>query len=666
MILASMLALAACQRTGGVKVPAIDLANLDTTVTPGQDFYRYSTGGWQDSHPLGAEYARFGSFDQLRENNVERLNDLFKSMSTMKTKPGSTDEKIVLLYKQGLDSVRLNEEGAAPLKAYLDKVYAPATKEELISQVAEFHDWGLGSFFGAYVMADLKDSDNQILYMGQGGLGIGDRDYYIDAENAAIKEGYRTFLVKVLGLAGIPDAAAAADNTIAVEDILAINSWDRIQERDVVKLYNTFTTAEVLAAYPGLHLDKYFEARGIPAQEKMVVAEPSFFEALSDYIEKADLKVLKDYVAAHIVQGACGALSDDFYDASFEFFSRQMSGIQEPKPRWKRAMQVPNGILGEAVGKMYVERYFPESSKQKMATLVENLKIALGQHIDGLEWMGDSTKVQAHKKLGNFTVKIGYPDKWKDYSTLEINSGKSYFENLRAASKWYTADNLSKLGKPTDRTEWGMTPQTVNAYYNPTTNEICFPAAILQPPFFNPDADEPVNYGGIGVVIGHEMSHGFDDQGRLFDADGNMNNWWTDEDDKAFRAKAEILAAQYDAVEILPGLHADGHNTLGENIGDHGGISIAYTAMENAIAGKDVQPIDGFTPGQRFWLSFGTIWAQNITDEEKARLTKLDTHSLAVNRVNVAIRNFDQFFRDWNIQEGEPMWRPESERVHIW
>ena len=352
--------------------------------------------------------------------------------------------------------------------------------------------------------------------------------------------------------------------------------------------------------------------------------------------------------------------------ASFEFFSRQMAGVQEPKPRWKRAMRVPNGVLGEAVGKMYVERYFPESSKQMMVELVENLRVALGEHIDALDWMSDSTKVRAHEKLDAFTVKIGYPDKWKDYSTLDIDPNVTYYENLRNASAWYVADNLSKLGKPTDKTEWGMTPQTVNAYYNPTTNEICFPAAILQPPFFNPDADDPVNYGAIGVVIGHEMSHGFDDQGSMFDAKGNMSNWWTAEDKAKFDAKGDALAAQFDAVEILPGLNCNGTYTLGENIGDHGGLSIAYTAMENAIKGKNIGLIDGFTPAQRFYLGYATVWAQNITDEEKARLTNMDVHSLGVNRVNVSIRNFDSFFKAFDIKEGDPMFRPEEERVHIW
>ena len=666
-IMIPLMMLAACQNKGTAeKVPAIDLNNLDTSVAPGEDFYKYATHGWQVANPLGAEYARFGSFDKLRENNVTRLNDLFASMTTMKTKKGSVEQKIVDLYKQGLDSTRLNAEGAAPLQKYIAEVQAIETKTDFAKQLGKMHLEGEGSIFGAYVEADLMDSDNQILYMGQGGLGIGDRDYYLKAENSAIKEGYRLFLNKVLALAGIENAQAVADNTVAVEEYLAQNSWTREEERDYMKLYNPMSTEEIIAAYPGFDFAAFFEACGIPAQDKIIVCEQSFFKALSSYVENTDLQVLKDYMLAHLVSGGCGALSDDFYAAHFDFYSRQMAGIQEHKPRWKRAMAVPNGVLGEAVGKMYVKKYFPESSKKQMVALVKNLQIALGQHIDSLDWMGAETKVKAHEKLDNFTVKIGYPDKWKDYSTLEVDPEKSYYENHRAASRWYIADNLSKLGKPTDKTEWGMTPQTVNAYYNPTTNEICFPAAILQPPFFNPDADEAVNYGAIGVVIGHEMSHGFDDQGRLFDKNGNMTNWWTDEDDAKFRAKGAVLVKQFDEVEILPGLHANGQYTLGENIGDHGGLSIAYTAMENAIAGKEPGLIDGFTPAQRFYISYATVWAQNITDEEKARLTNLDVHSLAENRVNVSVRNFDTFFKAFDIKEGDPMFRPEEERVHIW
>ena len=661
----ALMTLAACQNKGE-KVPAIDLGNLDTSVAPGEDFYKYATHGWQVNNPLGAEYSRFGSFDQLRENNVTRLNDLFASMATMNTKAGSIEQKIVDLYKQGLDSTRLNVEGAAPLQKYIAEIQEIKDKKELARMLAKMQLEGEGGFFGAYVEADLMDSNNQILYIGQGGLGIGDRDYYVKPENAAIKEGYRVYLNKILTLAGVENAQKVADNTVAVEEYLAQNSWTREQERDIPKLYNPMSTDQIVAAYPGFDFAGYFETGGIPAQDKIIVAEPSFFKAFSNYVEATDIEILKDYLVSHLVSGGCGALSDDFYAANFDFYSRQMAGIQEHKPRWKRAMSVPNGVLGEAVGKMYVERYFPESSKKQMLKLVKNLQTALGEHIDSLDWMGDETKAKAHEKLDNFTVKIGYPDKWKDYSTLEVDPEKSYYENLRAAGRWYVADNLSKLGKPTDKTEWGMTPQTVNAYYNPTTNEICFPAAILQPPFFNPDADDAVNYGAIGVVIGHEMSHGFDDQGRLFDKDGNMINWWTDEDDAKFRAKAQKLVEQFDEVEILPGVHANGQFTLGENIGDHCGLSIAFTAMQNAIKGKNIGLIDGFTPEQRFYIGYATVWAQNITDEEKARLTNLDPHSLAENRVNVSIRNFESFFEAFGIKEGDPMFRPEEERVHIW
>jgi len=662
-----IMMLAACQsKSDHVAVPAIDLSNLDTTVAPGQDFYQYSTGGWQKSHPLEAEYSRFGTFDQLRENNVERLNDLFAQMSEMKTTPGTIEQKIVDLYKQGLDSTKLNADGAAPLKPTLEKIYGAKTKADLVKVIADLHKSGEGSFFGSYAEADLKNSDMQILYLGQGGLGIGNRDYYLKPENAAIKEGYRKFITRIMTLVGAADPKDVADNTVFVEDYLAENSWTREQERDYIAQYNPYSTAELCAAFPGFDFKSYFAERGIADQEKIIVCEPSFFQAFSKYFSEADLHILQDYVASHLVSGACGALSDDFYSASFDFYSKQLSGVQEQKPRWKRAMAVPNGVLSEAVGKMYVEKYFPESSKQQMLALVKNLQKALDQHIDNLDWMGDSTKVKAHEKLNNFTIKIGYPDKWKDYSTLVIDPEKSYYENQIAASEWYVADNINKIGKPTDKTEWGMPPQMVNAYYNPTTNEICFPAAILQPPFFNPDADDAVNYGAIGVVIGHEMSHGFDDQGRLFDKDGNMTNWWTDEDDAKFKEKAEKLAAQFDEVEVLPGLKANGHYTLGENIGDHGGLSIAFTAMQNALAGKNVGLIDGFTPEQRFYLGYGAIWAQNITDEEKARLTSQDVHSLAENRVNVSIRNFDSFFEAFGIKEGDKMWRPVEERVHIW
>ena len=660
----SLLALAGCAQRP--VAPALDLTDLDTLTSPKVDFYQYATGGWQAKNPLRPEFSRYGSFDAIAERTQENLNALFESMATLKAKKGSVDQKISDLYKMALDSTTRNALGAEPIQPYIAQIQAVSTKEELSRLLGEMNLYGEGGFFGGGVEADLADSDMQVFYLGQGGLGMGDRDYYLLEKNAELKAGYKAYLVKVLTLAGVENAEEVMEKDMAVEDAMAQVFWTREQNRDMQAIYNPMSGEEVIAKWPSVRFDLFLEGLNIPAPEKVIVQQPSYFDALDGMFAEMDLEDLKAYTLAQFVNGSTGALSDDFYTASWEFFSHQMAGAQEQKPRWKRAMQVPNHLLGEDVGKMYVERYFPESSKKKMLTLVENLRTALGEHIDALEWMSDTTKVRAHEKLSTFTVKIGYPDKWKDYSTLDIDASKTYYENLRSASAWYVQDNLTKLGKPTDKTEWGMTPQTVNAYYNPTTNEICFPAGILQKPFFDPNADDPVNYGGIGVVIGHEMSHGFDDQGSMFDAYGNMVNWWTDADKAKFTALGDKLVAQFDAVEVLPGVHAKGRYTLGENIGDHGGLSIAYTAMENALKKKPQGLIDGFTPAQRFYLSFGAIWAQNITDQEKARLTNLDPHSLAVNRVNVSLRNFQTFFDAFDIQEGDPMFRPEDERVHIW
>jgi len=666
ILMISLCALAACGPKGVQHAPALDLTDLDTTASPKVDFYQYATGGWQKKNPLKPEFSRYGSFDAIAETTQKNLNELFENMTTLEAKPGTVDQKISDLYKMALDSTTRNALGAEPIRPYLAEILAVDSKDALADLLGKMNLYGEGGFFGAGVEADLTNSDMQILYLGQGGLGMGDRDYYLLETNAVLKQGYRDFLVKALTLAGVNDPAGVAARDMQVEDAMAPIFWSREQNRDMQAIYNPMSSAEIDARWPELRFGRVCAAMGIPAQDKVIVQQPSYFDGLNQLFKECDLETLKSYLLAQFVSGQCGALSDDFYTASWEFFSHEMAGAQEQRPRWKRAMSVPNSLLGEAVGQMYVERYFPESSKQKMVALVENLRTALGEHIDGLEWMSDTTKVRAHEKLAAFTVKIGYPDKWKDYSTLTIDPKNTYYENLRNASAWYVQDNLSKLGKPTDKTEWGMTPQTVNAYYNPTTNEICFPAGILQKPFFDPEADDAVNYGGIGVVIGHEMSHGFDDQGSMFDAKGNMENWWTPADKAKFDALGDKLAAQFDAVEVLPGVHANGRYTLGENIGDHGGLSIAFTAMENALKGKNPGLIDGFTPAQRFYLSYGNIWAQNITDQEKARLTNMDPHSLAVNRVNVSVRNFQTFFDAFDIHEGDPMYRPEEERVHIW
>jgi len=663
IVLMSLLTLAACAPKGA---PALDMTDLDTSVSPKEDFYQYATGGWQAKNPLRPEFSRYGSFDAIREKAQENLNALFESMATMEAERGTVDQKISDLYKMALDSTTRNALGAEPIQPYIAEIQAIGSKEELAKLMGKMMLVGEGGFYGAGVEADLTNSDIQILYMGQGGLGMGDRDYYLLEKNQELKDGYKAFLVKALTLAGVEKPEEVAAQDLAVEMAMAEVFWTREQNRNMQAIYNPMSSKEIDARWPAIQFGLVCETAGIAPQDKVIVQQPSYFDGLNKIFKTQPLESLKSYLLAQFVSGQCGSLSDDFYTASWEFFSHQMAGAQEQQPRWKRAMAVPNGILGEAVGEMYVNRYFPESSKQKMVTLVENLRTALGQHIDALEWMSDETKVKAQEKLAAFTVKIGYPDKWKDYSTLDINPESTYYENLRNASAWYVQDNLQKLGKPTDKTEWGMTPQTVNAYYNPTTNEICFPAAILQKPFFDPNADDAVNYGGIGVVIGHEMSHGFDDQGSMFDASGNMVNWWTAEDKAKFDALGDKLVAQFDEIEVLPGVKANGRYTLGENIGDHGGLSIAYTAMENALAGKKVKNIDGFTPAQRFYLSYGAIWAQNITDQEKERLTNMDVHSLAKNRVNVSIRNFQTFFDAFDIHEGDPMFRPEEERVHIW
>lgn len=666
-IMAIALIAAACNNQPvQEKVPAIDLANIDTTIAPGQDFYGYATAGWQRNHPLKKEYSRYGSFDILRENNEIRLNELFKGLTELKTKKGSVEQKIADLYTMGLDSVRLNKEGASPLMPYLKELEGVCDAESFAKAVGQLALYGESGAWGAGVDADLMDSNNNALYLAESGLSLGNRDYYLNEENAKLRDGYEQFLTKVFSLAGYQDAPDRAKNAMGFEMAIAVPYWSMVQQRDYEAMYNPMSFSEIFSAYPHLHLDLFFAELGVANQEKVIVMQPSYFEELDKIVASTDGAVLRDYLQGQLLTSACGSLSDDFTEASFEFFSKQMAGIQEQKPRWKRAMKAPNGILGEAVGQMYVKKYFPERDKQRMLEMVRNIQDALGQRVADLDWMSETTKAKAQEKLSAFTVKIGYPDKWKDYTSLVINPENSYYENLRAASRWYTEDNLAKLGKPVDKSEWGMTPQTVNAYYNPTTNEICFPAGILQPPFYNPYADDAVNYGAIGVVISHEMTHGFDDQGRLFDKDGNMNNWWSDEDADAFKAKAQGLVEQFNQIEIQPGLKANGAATLGENIADQGGLRIAYTALQNSFNGKHPEPIEGFSAEQRFYLAYATLWAQNITPQEEQRLTLLDVHSLGRNRVNATLRNLDTFFDAFGIKEGDAMYRPESERVVIW
>lgn len=670
-IIATALMISACA-TNTVEtsdaVPAIDKNNFDEAIDLKEDFYQWATGGWQKNNPLKPEFSRYGSFDVLRENNEIRINELFNEMTKTEAEFGSVEQKISDLYKMGLDEERLNREGAEPIRAALAEILATTDREALIASIPALHTDGIGVFFAAYPAADLADSNMTIFYLEQGGLGMGNRDYYIDESNSDKKAAYRTYLEKIFTLASVEgDIQKMVDDVIAVEDRIAEKSWSNVECRDIQKGYNPYTMDALREEFKTVDWDAYLAAMNIEGLEKVVVSQPSSFANIMDVLATAPVEALRAYVAAHYIDAAAGYLSEEFALASFEFFGKTMSGTQEIRPRWKRAMGVPNNILSEAVGQIYVAKYFPESEKARVETMVANIQKAFSKHIEALDWMGEETKAKAQEKLAAFTVKIGYPNKWKDYSTLTVDPAKSYWENVVEANRWYTADAMAEVGKPVDREKWMMPPQMVNAYYMPTTNEICFPAAILQPPFYNPDADDAVNYGAIGVVIAHEMTHGFDDQGSQFDKVGNMNDWWSKEDRTAFEAKTQVLVDQFNAIEILPGLFADGKFSLGENIADQGGLRLAFTALtDHAWAEGRPEDIDGFTGEQRFYIGYATLWAQNITDQEKERLTKVDVHSLGRNRVNATLRNIQSFYDAFGITEEDAMYMPVEERVVIW
>lgn len=656
----------ACSRSEA-KPHGIDTANLDTLVAPGADFYDYACGGWMKAHPLPDEFSRYGTFDALAENSRNQVRNLVDSLDPETAEPGTNAYKIANMYAMGMDSVRLNNEGAAPVLEDL-AIINNAGRDTIVALMATMP--GLDVFFGTGVEADLANSNMNTMYWGQGGLGLGDRDYYLDNTEraAAVRQAYITYLKTIATLAGYSEADAdrLAANTMAIETRLAEKHMTRTQQRDIAAQYNPTATAQLVQQYPNINLPEYFRLQGLDTEvDTVVVGQPEYYALVSEVLATAPEQQLRDYMAASYLSSASNYLSDDFVNANFEL-NKVLSGVQEQQPRWKRALAVPNGILGEALGELYVQRYFPEESKQKMLALVGNLQTALGQHIDNLTWMSDTTKARAHEKLDAFTVKIGYPDTWRDYSALTVDPTKPYWQNIKEAIIFNNNYYLQDYGKPVDRTRWHMSPQTVNAYYNPTTNEICFPAGILQPPFFDPTADDAVNYGAIGVVIGHEMTHGFDDQGRQFDKDGNFANWWTDADAEAFNALAERLAAQFDSVEVAPGVHANGHLTLGENIADQGGLRVARTAYLNSLGGAEAPVIDGFTPDQRFYLAYANVWAGNIRDEEVLQRTLTDPHSLGRWRVNATLRNIAPFFEAFNITEDDAMYLPEQERVIIW
>lgn len=671
IVIAAMTAitLVGCASHDGAKTAprGVDRANLDESVAPGDDFYDYACGGWMKANPLSDQYSRYGTFDQLAENSREQVRELILGLDAANEPKGSNAQKVADLYALGMDSVRLNKEGAEAIKADLEKINN-ASREQFVDLMATLP--GVDAFFATGVEADMLNVDRNAMYWQQGGLGLGNRDYYLeDTDNAKdIREAYKTYLTTIAKLAGYEQARAEqlTANVMEIETALAEAAMTKEEMRDPAASYNPMSMAELAKDYPAVDLKRYFAAQGINEIDTLIVGQPISLGAVNKILAETSEEAIRDYMAASYLSSAASYLSDDFINAEFAL-SQVLSGVKEQQPRWKRAIGVPNGFLGEAVGELYVAKYFPPQAKEKMTTLVKNLQTALGQHIDNLSWMSDETKAKAHEKLATFKVKIGYPDKWIDYSSLTIDPGKSYWANVQEAILFNQRRNLDDYGKPVDKERWLMSPQTVNAYYNPTTNEICFPAGILQAPYFNPDADEAENYGAIGVVIGHEMTHGFDDQGRQFDKNGNFADWWTPEDAAKFTALADSLAAQFDAIEVAPGVHANGKFTLGENIADQGGLRVAYTAYHNALGkGNEGEVIDGFTPDQRFYLSYANVWAGNIREEEILKRTKTDPHSLGRWRVNASLRNIEPFFKAFDIKEGDPMFRPESERVVIW
>lgn len=651
----------------------LDLTNIDKSAKPADDFYQYATGGWQKNNPLPAAYSRFGSFDLLQDNVNKQVNIILTDLAKKKYKDGTTERKLSDFYKLAMDVDSRNASGITPVKPLLNEIESTETKDALQQLQLKYGKQGYGVPFASYFGADDKNVTMNIYSLQQGGLTLGQRDWYLNNDKATsdIRVAYKKHIARMFGLFGFTEAQAQqkAADIFRFETMLALVSKSNTELRDPQANYNKMTLKEFEENNPNIPLKAIAQAEGIDSKyiQEMVVGQPAFFAGYDKIFETLSADELKSIVEWDVIMNASSYLSDEVREANFDFFGKTMKGRKEDYPLWKRATNQVEGAMGEALGKMYCERYFPATSKKMMEDLVRNLQISLGQRIDGQDWMSAETKANAHKKLDKFYVKIGYPNKWTDYSKLSIDPSKSFYENVLATREFYLDKEIAeKAGKPVDRDEWHMTPQTVNAYYNPTTNEICFPAGILQRPFFDPKADAAFNYGGIGVVIGHEMTHGFDDQGRQYDADGNLHDWWTAKDAEGFNQKANEYAKFFDAIEVLPGLHANGEFTLGENLADHGGLEVAFNAYKNATKNAPLKMKDSFTPEQRFFFAYAGVWAQNITEKEIRNRVKTDPHSTGEWRVNGALPHIDAWYEAFSVKQGDKMFIPKSQRLDLW
>lgn len=651
-------------------VEGVNLANFDTTVSPGDDFFSYVNGGWLKANPVPASEARWGSFSEVHENNLKVMREVCEAAAAnTKAAPGSNEQKIGDFFATGMDSVKLEADGTKPLQPDLDRINAITDAKGVIAEVALQHSMFMNPMFSFYAGQDDKNSAAIVPQFHQGGLGLPDRDYYsnTDDRSKTIRDEYAKHIAKMFELTGSKpeEGAAAAKAVMSIETKLANASLTRTAMRDPNLVYNKKTFAEMDVLVPNIGFATYLKALGVNGGEYVIVDNPKFFTTVNDMVTSVSINDWKTYLKWNVISSAASALNNAMVVEDFNFNQGVLKGTKEMKPRYKRVLESTDQYLGEALGQLYCDKVFTPETKARALEMVNNLGVALKERIEKLDWMSAETKVKAQAKLSTFIKKIGYPDKWRDYSKLTIDRS-SYSANMMRASQFEFNRMIAKIGKPIDKNEWGMSPPTVNAYYNPGFNEIVFPAGILQPPFFNANADDAINYGGIGAVIGHEMTHGFDDQGRLYDADGNLKNWWTVQDSANFMNKANILVDQFNKCIVIDTLHANGELTLGENIADMGGITIAYAAFKKTKEGQSSEKIDGFTSDQRFFIGWATVWRQNVRDEELRRRLIVDPHSPGHLRCNGPVSNMPEFYAAFNIKQGDKMWRDENNRARIW